>query len=66
LDHAEDDQDPAEGVEVGEDVPLVVDEDVRIVQRADAVDDVERAHNQQQRRCEHRSARASHSHSSLS
>ena len=31
LDQAEEDQDPAHGVEVGEDVPLVVDEDVRVI-----------------------------------
>ena len=39
---------------------LVVDEDVGAVQRADAVDDVERADDQQQDRRERRSASTSH------
>ena len=39
---------------------LVVDEDVGIVQGADAVDDVERARDQQQRRCEYGPAGTSH------
>ncbi len=60
LDHPEDDQDPAHRVEVGEDVPRVVHEDVRAVQRADAVDDVERSRDQQQNRCECGSTRTSH------
>jgi hypothetical protein len=60
LDHPEDDQDPAEGVEVGENEPLVVDENVRIIQGADPIDDVERAHNQQHGRREQNSARAPH------
>ena len=60
LDHPEDDQHPAQGVEVGEDVALVVDEDVRVVQGADAVDDVERAHDHQQRCCEQGSTGAAH------
>ena len=59
LDNAEEDQDPAKGVEVGEDEPRVVHEYVRVVQGADAVDDVERAHKQQQRCCEHDSASTS-------
>ena len=46
LDHAEDDQHPTQGVEVVEYEPRVVDENVRIVKRAEAVDDVERAHDQ--------------------
>jgi hypothetical protein len=45
LDDPEDDQDPAHRVEVGEDEPLLVDEDVRAVERADAVDDVQRPGN---------------------
>ena len=60
LDHPEDDQDPAHGVEVGEDVPLVVYEGVRIVQGADPVDDVERADNQQKRRRQHGSTYTAH------
>src|SRR5215213_3890241 len=61
LDHREHDQRPSERVEVGEDVPRVVGEDVRAVQRADAVDDVERSRDQQQNRRERRSTRTSHS-----
>jgi hypothetical protein len=38
-----------EGVEVGEDVPPVVGEDVRTVQRADAVDDVDGTRKNEQR-----------------
>src|SRR3954452_3053836 len=48
LDHPEDDQDPAHGVEAGEDEALIVDEDVRTVQGADAVDDVDEARHQEQ------------------
>ena len=53
LDQPEDDQDPAQRVQVVEDVPLVFDEDVRPVQSADPLQDVERAGDQQQRRGEH-------------
>src|ERR671910_2994294 len=60
LDHPEDDQHPAKGVEVCEYEPRVVDEDVRIVEGADAVDDVDRAHNQQHDGCEHDPTRTSH------
>src|SRR3954451_11066699 len=61
LDHAEDDQDPTHGVEVGEDEPRVVDEDPGVIERSDAVDDVERAHDHQQRRRENCPAHTSHS-----
>src|SRR5918992_1214140 len=59
-DDAEDDQNPAQGVEVCEDVPLVAGEDVRAVQRADPVDDVERADDHQQGRREYDSTCTSH------
>jgi hypothetical protein len=48
----EDDGDPTQGVQIGEDEPLVIDEDVRAVQRADPIDDVQHADDQQQRRRE--------------
>ena len=60
LDHTEDDENPAERVEVRQDEPRVVDEDVRIVQGADAVDDVDRAHDQQDDGCEYDATRTSH------
>ena len=60
LDHPKDDQDPAHGVEVGEYIPLVVYEDIRIVQGTDPIDDVERARNQQQRCCQQGSTHTSH------
>jgi hypothetical protein len=52
LERAEGDQDPPQRVEVVEDEPLVVDEDVGAAQRANAVDDVQRSDDQQQDRCE--------------
>src|SRR3954462_14114628 len=55
LDDPEDDQGPAQGVEVVEDEPLVVHEDAGVAQRADAVEDIEPSDDQQQRRDERRS-----------
>src|SRR5215207_3467349 len=53
LDHPEDDQHPAERVQVGEDVPRVIGVEVRVGDRADPVDDVERPHDQQEDRGEY-------------
>ena len=60
LDDPEHDHDPAHRVEVGEDVARVVYEDVRAVQSADPVDDVERSRDQQQHCRECGSACTSH------
>src|SRR3954453_3967563 len=65
LDQPDDDQHPPQRVEVGEDEAPVVREDVRVVQRPDAVDDVQGADDQQQYRGETDSARTSHGHTSF-
>src|SRR5215204_1316374 len=62
LDEAHDDEDPPHRVEVREDEAPVADEDVRVVKRSDAVDDVQGADDQQQDRGESGSARTSHGH----
>src|SRR3954470_10959688 len=60
LDHPEDDQHPTHRVEIREDVPGVVHVEIRIGNRPDAVNDVERSHHQQQDRHEYRSTCSSH------
>ena len=60
LDNPEDDQDPAQRVEVVEYEPRVVNEDVGVVKGADAVDDVDDAHKQQHDACENHTSSTSH------
>jgi hypothetical protein len=60
LDQPDDDQDPAERIEVVEYVPSVVDEDPRVAQGADAVEDVDDARDQQQSAGKDDATRTSH------
>ena len=59
LDDADDDRDPAPGVEAREHVLRVVEE-MSVADRGDAVDDVQRARDQQQNRNEQRPTQTSH------
>ena len=47
LEYTDDYQDPSESVQVTEDQPRIVDEDIRVVQRSDAIDDVQHSDDQQ-------------------
>ena len=58
LNRAEDDRYPAPGVEAGEHVLRVVGEEARIIDGPNAVDDVERAHHEQQNSSENRTTSA--------
>ena len=60
LDDSQDDQYPTEGVEVIENEPLVVYEDVGVVQSADAVDEVDEPREQQQESCKRDTTGTSH------
>src|SRR5205823_11773140 len=58
LKRTEDDRYPAPGVEAGEHELRVIDEEVRIIDGPDAVDDVERARHKQQDTSEDRTTSA--------
>jgi hypothetical protein len=59
LDHADDDRDPPPRVETREHVLRAIEE-MSVAHRSDAVDDVERARDQQQNRDAQRPAHTSH------
>jgi hypothetical protein len=60
LNNADDDQEPSHRAQIREDVPRVVRIEIRVSNRADPIDDVERAHQQQQDRRKDDSTGTSH------